>query len=177
MLTLESHVGTRKKVRVERNRPSEALLNGYVLARGCGLALMHCFDDFEPDGYVVIRERDIVSIRCGEYEELWDRMLAAEGLLGGLDSPPSLDLTSITTALASAAAQYPFLIVQCEDEHEDIEDFYLGQVAELTSNEVELRCVNALAEWESEPQMVSLHDITKLQIDTAYLKRFTKYIR
>lgn len=176
MVELQHHVGSRRMVRIERNRPSEPLLNGYVLAHRDGLVLMHPFDDFEPGGYAIIREEDIVSLRSDERERLWDRMLEGEGLLGGLDAPPTIDLSSMWAAITSAASIFPFLAIQCEDEHEPIQDFYFAELIEAAKNAVRLRHVDGLAKWYSDIAIVPTHEITKVEFDTPYLKRFAKYV-
>lgn len=173
---LATHAGTRRKVRIERNRPCHRLLNEYVLDCANGLALIHTFDDFEPDGYAIIRERDIVSVRQGEYEAFWDRMLEGERLLGGLDAAPQIDLSSMSMAIASAADLYPFLAIQCEDEDEDIQDFYFASPSMISRSHVHLRCVDGLGRWE-EPEPVPLEDITLVEMGTPYLTRFARYVR
>lgn len=176
MIDLRGHVGTRRQVRIERGIASEPLLNGYVLAMANGLILMHPFHDFEPDGYTVFREQDIVSLRSNEYERLWDRMLAGEGLLAGLDVAPEIDLSTISAVIMSAAARFRFVIVECEDEHEDIEDFYLGEPVEVVGDMIRLRTVDALGKWEPQIAAIPLTEITKVQFDTPFVRRFTKYI-
>jgi len=173
---LSTHAGTRRKVRIERNRPSNPRLGGYVIDVANGLALVHQFDDFQPDGYAIIRERDVVSVRQGEHEAFWDRMLENEGLLGGLDAAPKLDLSGMAAAIAIAAARYPFLAIQCEDEDEDIQDFYFAKVMSITETHVDVRCVDGLGRWE-EPDPVPLEDVTLVEMGTPYLTRFGKYVR
>jgi hypothetical protein len=175
MSHLEPYAGTRRTVRIERNRPSNPTLNGYVLDCANGLAVVHQFDDFEPDGYAIIRECDIVAVRQGDYETLWDRMLEGEGLLGGLDEAPKIDLSSMATAIEAAAAGHPFLAIECEDEDEPIQDFYFAKVLHVTGSHVHLRCVDGLGQWE-EPDPVLLGDITMVQMATPYLTRFAKYV-
>lgn len=175
MTILREHAGTRRKVRIERNRPCHRMLYGYVIDAANGLALVHPFDDFQPDGYAIIREEDIVAVRQGDHEAFWDRVLAAEGLLGGLDDPPKIDLRSMADAIADAASRYPFLIIECEDEDEDIRDFYFAKVTAVTPTHVRLRCVDGLARWE-DPEPVPLQDITMVQIATPYVTRFAKYV-
>lgn len=176
MHSLEPNAGTRRKVRIERNRPSNRLLNGYVLDCESGLALIHAFDDFEPDGYAIIRECDIVSVRQGKYEAFWDRMLETEGLLGGLDQAPALDLSCMRDAIGSAIMYYPFLAIRCEDECSPKEDFYFAQWHGDTRTHIRLRCVDGLGRWE-EPDPVPLDDITLVEMGTPYLTRFAKYVR
>ncbi|MEQ8316984.1 MAG: hypothetical protein RIE77_14010 [Phycisphaerales bacterium] len=175
MTSLQEHAGTRRRVRIERSRPSNPRLNGYVLDAANGLALVHPFDDFEPNGYAIIRERDVVSVRQGDYEAFWDRMLEAEGLLGGLDEAPKIDLSSMAMAIGDAAARYPFLAIQCEDEDEAIQDFYFAKVRYVTDSRVDVRCVDGLGRWE-EPGPFPLEDVTLVEMGTPYLTRFARYV-
>ena len=172
---LAAHAGTRRKVRIERNRPSGRLLNGYVIDAANGLALVHAFDDFHPDGYAIIRERDIVSVRQGDHEAFWDRMLEGEGLLGWLDEAPNIDLSSMAMAISDAAVRYPFLALECEDEDEPIQDFYFARVLHVTGTHVHLWCVDGLGQWE-EPDPFPLEDITLVEMGTPYLTRFARYV-
>ena len=52
---LAAHVGTRKNVQIDRDLEGDPSVSGYVIAMGDELALVHTFDDFEPDGYMLIR--------------------------------------------------------------------------------------------------------------------------
>lgn len=176
MHSLEPHAGTRRKVRIERNRPCHRLLNGYVLDSENGLALIHAFDDFEPDGYAIIRERDIVSVRQGEHEAFWDRMLEAEGLLGGLDDAPTIDLDCMRDAIGSAIMYFPFLAIHREDEDSPDEEYYFAQWFGDSRTHVRLRCVDGLARWEEDPVTLPLDDITMVELGTPYLTRFAKYV-
>jgi hypothetical protein len=176
VIDLAAHVGSRRKVRITRNRPSHRLINGYVLALQSGLVLLHSFDDFEPDGYAIIRERDVVGFRSNEYERLWDRMLQGEGLLAGLVAPPEIQLSDLPAAIRCVADWFRFMTIQCEDEIEDIQDFYLGEFIGVFGDTVHLRCVDALAQWEPQIAAIPLADITKVEFDTPYINHFTKYI-
>lgn len=177
MVQLAEHVGTRRKVLLERSTPSDHRISGYVLAVDKGLVFLRQFDDFEPDGYCVLRERDIISLRSGEHERHWDHMLQSEGLLGGLRNPPRIDLSSMASAIQSIEALERFLIIECEDDREPIEDFYLGELVEIDTESVHLRTVDALGRWEPSVAMVPLVEITQVQFSTAYLRHFVKYIR
>lgn len=176
MLNLARHVGSRQKVRLHRNRPSESLVNGYLLALRNGLLLMHPFDDFEPDGYMILREKDVVGTRSDEYERHWDRMLKGEGLLQGLAVPPQIDLAGLPSAIKSVAALFRFMAIHCEDEHEPLQDFYLGELAGIAGDTIQLRCIDALGRWEGQIADIPATEITMVEFDTPYIKRFTKYI-
>jgi len=168
---------TGKKVRLTRQQPSEARLNGYILGVSEKLLLMHCFDDFEPDGYTICRIRDIVKLRHGPYEEWFDHMLRSELLVEGLKLRHRIDLSSWTTAIQSVARHYKQMVVECEDAKEDEEDFYIGEVVELRNRSIRFRYYDALGYWSAMPKSIAMAGITKVQFDTPYIKVFSKYTR
>lgn len=174
---LASLAGSGKMVHLLRRQPNEPRLNGYLLAMSENLLLMHCFDDFEPDGYTICRVRDVVRFRHGPYEEWFDHMLHSEGLLGGLRLPRKIDISSLTTAVRSVARHYDQMTIECEDTEEAEEDFYIGKVVEVRARSIRFRDYDALGYWSSSPQTIKMNDITKVQFDTPYIKVFSKYTR
>ena len=131
---LAPHVGTKQKICVERSFPSNPRLNGYLLALSADLGLMHCFDDFEPDGYTLFRLADVLEVCSDERERHWDRMLTAEGLLDGLNLTAEIDLSSLRAAIESIDRHYHRMIIECEMEGEDDEDFYIGTLVSSKRN-------------------------------------------
>lgn len=172
----EKYLKTRKKIQVERRYPSNPRLNGYLLELSDSLGLMHCFDDFEPDGYTVFRVEDVTEVRSGQYERHWEQMLAGEGLLGGLNVDLRMDLTSMQSAIESIDREYGRLIIECEDREEDVEDFYIGQVVSVGKDVVQFDHFDGLGKWEKSTASIPLDEITLLQFETPYIHRFWKYI-
>lgn len=172
---LVQHVGSGGTVHLTMQTPCEPTLNGYLLDMSETLVLMHSFDDFDPDGYTVIRIEDVTDLRRSPFEEWWDHMVAAEGLLGGLENPPRVDLTDMRSAIESIAAQYDQMIVECEEA--DDERFYIGKLVEAGDEEISFRSYDALGYWDKEPEAIRIDEITKLQCDTPYIRIFSKYTR
>jgi hypothetical protein len=141
-----------------------------------GLVLAHVFDDFEPDGFSILKESGVQSVVQNAHCALWDTMLRGENLLGALDRPPQLDWTSLAAVIRSIAAQYQFLVIKCESIDEPVQDFYLGRLLDIRDDAVYFRTLSAMARWEDEQHRIPLSDITRIEFDTAYLRRFTKYI-
>jgi hypothetical protein len=168
---------TGRKVRLTRRQPSEPRLNGYILGVSERLLLMHCFDDFEPDGYTICRIRDIIGVRHGPYEEWFDHMLRSESLVEGLKLWHRIDLSSWAATIRSVARHYRQMIVECEDVEEDVEDFYIGELTELRSRSIRFRDYDACGYWSLTPKSIAMAEITKIQFDTPYIKVFSKYTR
>ena len=173
---LRPHLNTQKKIRIQRDRPSNQLLNGYLLALSDVLGVMHCFHDFMPDGYSLFRLTDVVSLRSSEYERHWDRMLLGEGLLGGLQRQMVIDLAGIKTAIQSIDEQFRLMIVECEEEEENLQDFYIGQLESATEAALMFHHFDGLGQWAEEPAEISLKEITLVQFDTPYIRHFSKYL-
>lgn len=173
---IKQHIATDQKVRISRSRPSQPNLNGYLLAASDELVLMHVFHDFMPDGYMVFRICDVENLRSGPYERLWDRMLAGEGLLGGLELQHTIDLSSMQCAITSIQQYFGRLIIECEDAAEDIEDFYIGCVVNVGDSVVAFDHFDGLGKWEEESAEIDLDEITLLQFQTPYIQRFWKYV-
>jgi hypothetical protein len=173
---LRAHVGTRKRICIERSRPSCPHLNGYLVALSDRLGMLYAFDDFDPDGYAIFRVDDVLSVESGPHERHWDRMLAAEGLLGALDREIVVDLTDVRSAITSVDSAFGRLIVACEDADSDVEDFYIGTVVRLDQRSLWFDHFDGLGVWASEPAEIALDDITLLQVETPYLQRFWRYV-
>src|SRR5262249_25569874 len=92
---LRSFVGIPTKVRLTRSIPSEPRLNGFILGVGRDLVLLQQFHDFYPEGYAVLRLRDVTDLRSGKYERHWERMLAGEGLLERVGIPYNVPLEDV----------------------------------------------------------------------------------
>ncbi len=173
---LRPHLNTGKKIRIELNLPSQPKLNGYLMELSNELGLMHCFDDFEPDGYSVFRLSNVVSLRSGDYEHHWDRMLGEEGLLAGLEKTINVELESLFTAIRSIDHQYQMMSIECENEKDGTKDFYIGQLVSINKSEMTFDHFDALGQWEESCAMILLEEVTLIQFETPYITIFRKYL-
>lgn len=62
-VNLRKHVGTRRMIHITRRTPCDPTVDGYLLGLSETLALMHVFREFTPDGYCVLRVKDILQVR------------------------------------------------------------------------------------------------------------------
>lgn len=176
-VNLRKHVGTRRMIRITRRTPCEPTVYGYLLGLSKTLALLHRFDDFEPDGYSVLRVEDVVKVRSAAHERCWDYILAAEKLLAGLKFRQPIDLTSMRSAIETIGQCYDHMIIECEDEEEDVEDFYIGSLVATSDDGIRFRHFDAQGYWERRPSTIVLADISHVQFDTPYANIFSKYTR
>jgi hypothetical protein len=173
MLTLMRYAGTRRVVTIQTHVPAETI-TGYLLALSPALALVHAFDDFEPEGYSVTDVGVIADLVCGPGEQVWERIIVGEGSLDGLQLAPPLDLTSMASAITSILPHDRDLIVETwEDDDESM--FYLGRVLAVEETELLMRCISSLGEWDAAATRIPFHRIARFQFATPYLRLFMKY--
>ncbi|WP_428305480.1 hypothetical protein [Lacipirellula sp.] len=170
------YAGSKQKIRVERSLPGTPSLSGYLIGLTNELGLMHCFDDFEPDGYTLFRVAHVIDVRSNEYERHWERMLAGEGLLGGLNLDADIDLSCLENAIESVDRHFHRMIVECEAEDEELDDFYIGKLVSIDNEELRFDHFDGVGRWESEAAVISLPTVTLVQFETPYIQRFWKYL-
>ncbi len=176
MNPLDRFTHAKEYVRVTRRRPSQSPLAGYVLDTSDYLALMHIFNDFTPDGYTILRLDDVEEVRSSHIERHWHRMLSGEGLLSGLKLGFKPDLSSMPSAIESLWRQYRHIIIECEDEDDPIEDFYIGFPLVVGRGGVIFRYFDACGLWREMPELINASEITRVQFDTPYINHFEKYL-
>jgi hypothetical protein len=174
----QTYVGKRTKVVIERVFAGEPRHNGFVLGVSDTLVLVQQFHDFYCEGYTAIRLADVESVRSGEHERLWERMMTGEGIMEtvGIQDPPSI--ADMSQLLASLAERGRNISVECESlEDPDEDDFLIGRITDLDVGKVVLRDFDALGNWGAELEEIALDAITKVQFDTPYINTFSKYLR
>lgn len=173
---LQAYAGTLKKVRITRSIPNDLTLNGFVLGVGREWVLLHQFHDFYPDGFALLRVKDVVEIRSGAYERHWERMLKKEGTMKQVPKRCEVPLQSTSSALNFLKTRRGNAIVECEDEKEAIEDFYIGRVLKVGKTLVDFANFDALGQWDKSAHKIQINEITKIQFDTPYARVFSKYL-
>ena len=173
---LRQLAGTQRKVLITRARPSEPSIGGFVVDVSSELVLLAQYDGFYLDGFGAFLVRDVLEVRSGEYERQWEKMLAGEGLPTSFDKeslPSVADLPSLLTDLQRRGQN---VIVECEDEDEDLEDFYIGRILEIREDHILFANFDALGQWDAEASEIFFDEITRVQLETPYGRIFSKYL-
>ncbi|MEM7235984.1 MAG: hypothetical protein AAF517_27710, partial [Planctomycetota bacterium] len=89
--------------------------------------------DFFPDGFTLVRVEDVTRVRFSDCERHFTRMFEAAGLVAEFPQSP-IELGSLPFMLGQLSARNEDFIVECEEEDENIEDFYLGRVIECADD-------------------------------------------
>lgn len=171
------YIQTRQFVCVRRRGLLYLSIRGFVLAVSDRLALLHKFNNFDPDGYTILRVDDTEQIEAGQSEAHWERMLRAEGLVGGLELPVTIDLTTLHSAIESIQASFEYMILNCDDD-DDLRrwDWLAGHPLSMERDRLSFRHYDKLGRWHAEPAVISFDEITSIEFDNPYLNRFTRYL-
>lgn len=172
---LVGFAGTRRKVRIKRKTPCEPLVNGFVLTANHEWFLFWQFHDFSPDGLTLLRMDGVSHIRFGDYERHWMKMLAGEGAIETFPEP-QLRLDDLRSMLVQLQQAERNIIIQCEDEDEDVEDFHIGRLIDVQYDRCAFANFDALGCWDSELHEIELDEITRIQLDTPYCNTFSRYL-
>lgn len=172
---LRLHVSSGQKIQLERGAFDHSHWNGYPLAVNHRFVLVRTLDDFDFDGFAVLRVEDLTAVYAGDPENFFDQVLRAEGLLESLPPAPELRLDSWQTVLEDVRRLSGYAIVECEA-HVDPE-FYLGRLIEISAEHVALRYINVAGLIEEDLTHVPLEDITMVRFDERYIRYFAKYAK
>jgi hypothetical protein len=161
------------KVQFVRQAFEQESWNGFPLVLGDELVLIRTLHDFAFDGFSILRVADITEVHCGEVERFFERVIKAEGLDRNLPAPRPVLLHSMRTALESVRAHYRHVILECEGVDDDA--FYLGEIARVDDEAVELYYIHVNGTRDREVTRVPLDTITLVRFDEQYLRLYGKY--
>lgn len=172
---LRRHLRAGHKVRLTRGRLGDEYWSGYPLDMSEDYVLMRTLDDFNPDGFAVLRIEDLTEVRCGDAERFFDFVLQAEGLLKDLPKPPPIRLDSWQSILEDILRYRQYAILECEALEEP--EFYLGKLVDVTPLKVSLHYINIKGIMEDAITEVPLEDLTIVRFDEKYIQYFSRYAR
>ncbi len=141
---------------------------GYVMQVGLNWLLMATPDDrVRPDGYTVLRLKDVVSVTRGKsHDRLFRRSLEMHG-----DWPPDqpagdVDLTGTGDLVRSLSTQFSLISVFTEEIRPTV--CFIGSVTRVTDRAVYMVDVTTQGEWESTTTRRKLRDITRIDVGGGY---------
>jgi hypothetical protein len=104
------------------------------------------------------------------------RILRAERLRPRRLSVPAQALEDWTALLAWLRRRGRNVIIECEDRHEPIEDFYIGCIERVGDHEVLVVNFDPLGRWESPPDRLAPSEITSVQFGTPYIEFMSRHL-
>jgi hypothetical protein len=164
-------------VRLERGYPSDPRIHGFVRGLGRGLVAIEQYHDFSCEGHCVFALDPIESIRADARERHFERILRAERLRPRRISVPAHALDNWPALLSWLRRRGRNVIVECQDRHEPIEDFFIGRIHRVDESEVLFANFDTMGRWEPALHRISVSEITTVQFGTPYIEFMSRHLR
>lgn len=168
--SLQKSFADRALISLRREEIESHALHGFVLGYSEDLVLLQRVYDFYLDGWMLLRRRDITSLKAGETDRFQRELLSTEKLLDGVDFDFRGPLDSYESFLASRPAEE---LVIVEDEPAEV--FLIGRRAEVGEGEVAIRTFDGAARWKDSPERIDTARITSCQVGSNYLQFYHRH--
>ncbi len=156
----------KKLLQFDRPNCDDQKLNGYVLDYNDYWTILHYENDFELNGYTVIRNDLIKRYReLNDYRKVTKRALKRFGHIP--KSPGAIDLKDINSVLISVNKIFPLITV-----HRELRDntvCFIGSIAKITPKTITLAEISPGAEFAG-LHRINSGEITKIDFGARYEK-------
>lgn len=133
------------------------------------LVLVAPYADFQPDGFEVIRLRDISNVRADEQAAFHEQVMHAEGVLTGL-FPPSVSLENFSSLLTDLFAQGEPVAVSGKQNI-----LLLGVIEKAGKKKLRVRYIDGEGHVDEDLTRFAYDDITSVAFGSRYLKLVVQY--
>lgn len=162
-------------ISIERENIDANKIQGFLLGDSDEYVLIRYVYDFNFDGLMVLRKKDISSIETSETDEFQTQLLKDEGMYEKIDFNSEYDMTSLRSLIVSLAKEYEYFIVEAEDRDEP--EFTIGRIEEIGRQSIFIKYFSGIGRWIDELVEVNYSDITSLQVGSNYLNVYERYFR
>ena len=150
--------------RFVRRKMDDKRLYGFALESNHKLTLLALVNDFQPNGFCVIRNQDVsryVVFDDPSYVEC-----RALRLLGVTVPPkPEIDIASFATVAISAATQFPLIVLNCELHRPHV--CWVGRYRRHTKRKLTVDSIDPSAVWDG-TEALRFRDLTMIGFGASY---------
>jgi hypothetical protein len=173
--TLIKAIEMQNPIHISRSKIDRNSIDGIPLLLGKELVLVQYLYDFQLDGYMIVKLKDITSIRSGNIERFLEMVLKQEGIYAQVEKPSLANIDDWSVVFKELKVMGKNVIIECED----LENagFYIGKIIEVNTDSVLLLNFNAVGEWDQEPTTIPFKDITSVSIDKKYIVIMSKFVK
>ena len=158
----------------DKNGSDMAYFEGVILDQNKIFVLMIDFQDFEYDGYVIFKKKDICEIKRTENEKMFQKILEEEKILKRtLDTCKPIELGDMKKMLSELKKRKLPLILERKYNSENV--FQLGSIASVTKSGVKINYINARGEYDLKLVSSKFKKATFIKVDSPYSNLFFKY--
>jgi len=150
--------------------------NGIVVDQNKNFVMMLDFSDFNYDGFVVFRKKDISEIERTRSEAFFQKILEREKCLYNfLENRSPVKLEGMRKMFKRLKKNNIPVIVEQRYKREDI--FQIGPIHGVEKKKVRINYFNSRGEYDLKPVSSRFKDITFFRIDSPYTNLFYKNSR
>jgi hypothetical protein len=162
---LEAMRGTGEIVRVFREQLEDGWVDGFVAGCGPEIFALQIFDSSgRLNGINVMRFKDVTNlIAPAPYSEFLRKALTVRGEKANKLQP--IDLSSFHGLLEGLQRQESIVTIHPEESEDDCT---IGRIHSLNQNLVELLTIDPNANWNNEPESITLDKITRVDFGGYY---------
>ncbi len=132
--------------------------------------------EFNLDGFVVLRQKDITLVEQYDDNDFCRRVLEGEGVYQRVQAPKVPGCQSWQQLMEGILKNYGgWLTVECESPTETL--FFVGIGISSDKNYLMMRRVDADGSWHKDATTVPLQDITAVTFGGHYLSVYQKYCK
>lgn len=166
---LSDAIARRSPVAIMRKKIGALPLLCIPLQMSEKLVLVAPYTDFKPDGFEVVRLRDISNVRADEQAAFHEQVMQAEGVLKGL-VPPQVSLESFSSLLTDLFALGEPVAVSGKENV-----LLLGTIEKAGKKKLRVRYVDGEGHVDEDPTRFSYDDISSVSFGSRYLKLVVQY--
>jgi len=170
---LEKHRKRDELIAIRREPLDPSWTLAFVVGLGDELMLLRDVSDLWPDGFKVVRIRDVSRIARRAGEKWCQHMLSSERLVKTKKPPFHVELAGWKSAAESISRHVSCLII--EDENPDDDRFVLGNVRRLGVKALSIRPLEPSGIWALDDVTFPYPRITAVTFDDRYSRLFGKY--
>lgn len=159
-----------KLVMLERKKVDLHRLYGEVVAESDDLLLLHEEHDFQFDGYVVVRKKDISRRDTTESNDYCEKLMRKEGLWEKV--PPKVKKLPLDS-WHSLLGRFLGKVVILENERTD--DFLIGPVVEVKDRSVSVHYFDGCGIF-TDVERIPFNKITRMMFGDRYTTIHGKYL-
>lgn len=166
---LEESIARRLPVALHRKKLNSPPLYCVPLAFSDELLLVALYADFQPDGYEVVRVRDISDVHSDERTAFHARIMAQEEVLPKL-AAPSVPLDDFAALLAALGGQGEPVIVE-----DGGKTLLLGTIEKAGKSKLRMRYIGTDGQTDREPTRIAYEEIASVHFGGRYLNLVARY--
>lgn len=162
-------------IRIHSEERTDGHVDGFVAAVGLEFFVLEILSEtIHLDGFNCMRFTDVTGCENpAPYQEFMLKVIAARNLKRA--PTPELNLSSLWSLLETGRKTFPIatLHMQYDDDPDEYEEdlsnvCYIGEITEVRSTDVVMRCITPGAEWDPEQETFDLSNVYRVDFGGGY---------